>query len=396
MNKYYKKKLSNFKFENLNDMTFISYEREAKNYFSNQHIISPDISELKTIKYLSGHNDSINCFIEINDKKQLGVSCSRDSYIILYDLTEMKQIIKFVGHEKGVNYLIKTSTNNLISCGDDSFIKIWPIINEDNYKEGSIKNIFEIKTDEPIKKIIDLGENKIIAGSNKGIYIYENLNSKLNLIKQLKKDKINDIILFENDGEKLVVGYTGTEVFVIELNDLKIINEIKCEGPYWQNNLIQINNEDVIYGNNKELYVINIKKGKIKLTKATSGYINCIFKLKDGSFIRGERDGIRRFKGDTLDELPPLIEPYDDYDDNHNSEQLNYLSELYDGKIVLCYRNSNLKICKLKPQNSLNIDEIIVFKSKIPIKAIKKSAFILITRILLLNLQTENMEILNP
>ena len=57
---------------------------------------------------------------------------------------------------------------------------------------------------------------------------------------------------------------------------------------------------------------------------------------------------------------------------------------------------NNLKICKLKPQNSLNIDEIIVFKSKIPIKAIKKSAFILITRILLLNLQTENMEILNP
>jgi WD40 repeat protein len=330
-------------------MTFISYEREAKNYFINQHIISPDISELKTIKFLSGHNDSINCFIEINDdKKKIGVSCSRDSYIILYDLTEMKQIIKFIGHEKGVNYFIKTSTNNLISCGDDSLIKIWPIINEENYKEGNIKDIFEIKTNEPIKKIVDVGENRILAGSNKGIYIYENVNSKLNLIKELKKDKINDIFLFENNEEKLIVGYTGTEVFVLELNELKILNEIKCEGPYWQNNLVQINNEDVIYGNNKELYVINIKKGKIKLSKATSGYINCIFKLKDGSIIRGERDGIRRFKGDTLDELPPLIEPYDDYDDNHNSEHLNYLYELSDGKIVLCYRNSSLKLCKLK------------------------------------------------
>lgn len=49
-------------------MTFISYEREAKNYFINQHIISPDISELKTIKFLSGHDDSINCFVEINEK----------------------------------------------------------------------------------------------------------------------------------------------------------------------------------------------------------------------------------------------------------------------------------------------------------------------------------------
>ena len=351
LNKYYKKKLSEFKFETLNDMTFISYEREAKNYFINQHIISPDISELKTIKYLSGHDDSINCFVEVNDNnKKLGVSCSRDSYIILYDLTEMKQIKKFIGHEKGVNYIIKTSINNLISCGDDSQIKIWPKINEENYKEGNIKNIFELKTDEPIKKLIDLGENKIIAGSNKGIYIYENIDSKLKLIKELKKDKINDINLFENngDGEKLIVGYTGTEVFVLELNELKIINEIKCEGPYWQNNLVQINNEEVIHGNNKELYVINIKKGKIKLSKATSGYINCIFKLKDGSIIRGERDGIRRYKGDTLDELPPLIEPYDDFDDNHNAEQLNYLCELSDGKIVLCYRNSNLKLCKLK------------------------------------------------
>ena len=56
----------------------------------------------------------------------------------------MKQIAKFIGHEKGVNYIIKTSTNNLISHGDDSLIKIWPIINEENNKEGSIKNIFEI------------------------------------------------------------------------------------------------------------------------------------------------------------------------------------------------------------------------------------------------------------
>ena len=187
-----------------------------------------------------------------------------------------------------------------------------------------------------------------MAGSNKGIYIYENDNSKLNLIKELKKDKINDIILFENDGEKLIVGYTGTEVFVVDLNELKVLNEIKCEGPYWQNNLVQINNEDVIYGNNKELYVINIKKGKIKLSKATSGYINCIFKLKDGSIIRGERDGIRRYKGDTLDELPPLIEPFDNYDDNHSAEHLNYLYELSDGNIVLCYRNSSIKLCKLK------------------------------------------------
>ena len=162
------------------------------------------------------------------------------------------------------------------------------------------------------------------------------------------KDKINDIQLLKNENEKKLIGYTGTELFVIDLNNRKILNEIKCEGSYWQNNLVQISKEEVIYGNNKELYIIDINKGQIKLRKNTTGYINCIFKLNDGSIIRGERDGIRRYTRNTLDELPPLIEPYDDYDDNHTAEQLNYLYELTDGKIVLCYRDSSIKIGKLK------------------------------------------------
>ena len=353
LNKYYKKKISSYKYENLNDMTFISYEKEAKNYFCKQHILSPEINEFKTIKYLSGHNDSVNCFLEI--KKNIGVSCSRDSYIIIYNLSERKHILKFIGHSGGVNFICKTLKNNLISCGEDSMIKIWPVINEKDYlninkKEEQIKPVIELKTDEPIKKIINLEENKIITCSHKGIYIYEYILDdvlKLNMVKSKKKDKINDIILFKNGNEREIIGYTGTEIFVIDLNDLKIIKEIKCEGPFWQNNLVQISNEEVIYGNNKELYIIDINKGKIKLTKNTSGFINCIFKLNDGSIIRGERDGIRRYTKNTLDELPPLIEPYDDYDDNHISEHLNYLYELSDGKIVLCYRDSNIKIGKL-------------------------------------------------
>ena len=328
-------------------MTFLSYERESKKYFSNQHIISPDINELKIQKYLSGHDDSINCFLEY--KKDIGVSCSRDSYIIFYNLVEMKQFLKFIGHKGGVNFINKTKNNNLISCGEDSMIKIWPIINEQDFKKEEIKPILEIKTDESLKKIICLEENKLLTCSHKGIYIYEyNLNDtpKINLIKNFKKEKIGDIIIFEK--EKIIIGYTFTELFIVDLNELKILNEIKCEGPSWQNCLAQINNEEVIYGNNKELYIVDIKKGQIKLKKATTGYINCIFKLNDGSIIRGERDGIRRYTKNTLEELPPLIEVYEDYDDNHSAEQLNYLYEFNDGKIALCYRNANLKMGFLK------------------------------------------------
>ena len=355
MNKYYNKKLSNYKKNELNDMQFISYEKEAKNYFSNQHIISPDINEFKVIKYLSGHDDSVNCFLEL--KQNIGISCSMDSYIIYYDLNLMKQIAKFKGHQGGVNYIIKINDNKqLISCGEDSTIKIWNVIDEKDYlnnnnKEIEIKPIFEIKTDEALKKLIIYDNNKILTCSHKGVYIfeYDMNNQKLNLIKSVKKETIIDIILFDNDKEKCIIGYTySSDIFIMDINNLNIIKEIKCEYPSWQNCLLQINNDEIIFGNNKNLNIININTGIIKLTKATTNYINCLFKLNDGSIIRGERDGIRRYTQNTLDELPPLIEPYDDDDINHRAEQLNYLYEFQNGKIALCYRDSNIKLGMLK------------------------------------------------
>ena len=361
MNKYYKKKLAKFKLDELNDMTFISYEKEVKNYFSNQHIISPDINEFKTIKYLSGHDDSVNCFLEL--KENIGVSCSRDSYIVFHDLIVLKPILKFKGHQEGVNYIIKTEDNLLISCGGDSSIKIWGEINLDEYlnKDNKIKEIeitpkIEIKTDEAMKKLINLEKNKnqLLACSHKGIYIYEYdmKELKTNLVKSVKKEKINDIILFNNNGNNneniFLIGYTSSsEIFIMD-NEFKIIKEIKCETSFWQNTLLQLNKNEIIMGNNKSLNIIDIDKGAITLSKQTTGYINCLFKLSDGSIIRGERDGIRRYSKNTLDELPPLIEPYDDYDDNHTAEQLNYVYEFPDGKLALCYRDSHIKLGILK------------------------------------------------
>ena len=355
MNKYYKRKLDRFKYDELNDMTFISYEKEIKNYFSNSHIISPDINEFKTIKFLSGHNDSVNCFLEY--KNNISISFSRDSYIIYYDLISMKPFAKFKAHQNGVNYIIKPEDNILISCGEDSHIKIWEGINESEYlnndnkiKEIELKPKIEIKTDESMKKIIKLeNNNQILTCSHKGIYIYEyDLKElKINLIKSVKKDKINDVMLFKRDKDIFIVGYTSSEVFAMD-DELNVIKEIKCESPYWTNCLIQLNKEEVILGNNKALNIININKGNITISKQTTGYINCIFKLSDGSIIRGERDGIRRYSINTLDELPPLIEPYDDYDDDHKAEQLNYIYEFSDGKLVLCYRDSHIKLGMLK------------------------------------------------
>ena len=230
-------------------------------------------------------------------------------------------------------------------------------LNKDNkIKEIEITPKIEIKTDKAMKKIINLEKNKnqLLACSHKGIYIYEYdmKELKTNLVKSLKKEKINDVILFNDNGNNneniFLIGYTSSsEIFIMD-NEFKIIKEIKCETSFWQNTLLQLNKNEVILGNNKALNIIDINKGTITLSKQTTGYINCLFKLNDGSIIRGERDGIRRYSKNTLDELPPLIEPYDDYDDNHTAEQLNYVYEFPDGKLALCYRDSHIKLGILK------------------------------------------------
>ena len=85
--------------------------------------------------------------------------------------------------------------------------------------------------------------------SHKGIYIYEyDIDyKKLTLIKSVKKEKINDIILFENSKNKLIIGYTSSsEIFIMDINDLKILKEIKCETAFWTNLLLQINDEEIL------------------------------------------------------------------------------------------------------------------------------------------------------
>ena len=374
LNSYYKRKLKTDLNEilKLNDMQFLSFQKECFNYFNNQYTLCPEISEIKTISYLSGHDDSINCFIELN--KNIGISCSRDTYINIYDLEKNKLKYKFKAHGYNVNWICKLSNNQIISCGEDSTIKIWTIIIDDdiiNQKTNNgakskieIKPFYEFKTKENIKKILKISENELITFSNKGIYLYEyNIsnkeNIKFNLLKNKQIDKLIDLFLFNQNNKNILIGHkggvklkdsktTGTEIFWLDLKELKEINKIQLKGYFSQNCITQLNNEEIICGDNNKINIININTAQIKISKKVENGVCSLFKLKDGTLVKGERDGIRRFSGKTLEELPPLIQPYDDYDDDHEAEYLNYLYELSVGKIILCFKNSLLRLCKLK------------------------------------------------
>lgn len=346
-----------------------SLTKETLNFFKKEYILSPLKNSLKTEKFLTNHNDSVTSFLEIESPLfKGGVSSSKDGYIILYSIKETPTpLLKFKAHQGGVVWVTKISEegNNIISCGEDSMIKIWPSFKNEDFEgvtkleERKIEPLVEFKCPENMKKIFDLGDKKIVACSLKGIYIYEyDIDSKkINLVSNLVKDKIQDMILFNDNNnqskkEKLLGGYSATNLFFVKINcednyKLQLINETENKGVFFPNNLIQINQEEVVYGDNNNLKVYNVNEAQVKISKATEGYITCLICLNDGTFIRGERDGIRRFKISNLEELPPLIQPWDGYDFNHTTEHLNYLYQLKNGKVVLCYKDSTIKVCSL-------------------------------------------------
>ena len=83
-----------------------------------------------TIKTFFNHRKEVTCTIEI--KSGILASSSLDNYIILYNLERKKSIYKFNTYNNGINMLLKMNEDNIISCGGDNKIKVWPKIEEKN------------------------------------------------------------------------------------------------------------------------------------------------------------------------------------------------------------------------------------------------------------------------
>ena len=193
-----------------------SFAKDYEDFFYNEYIISTSsVSEGFEKNYFYYHNHPIINFIEINE--HICASCiEKGNNIFLYNLNKSnKELFHFKAHQSYVNWIIKTNHNNLISCRNDT-IKIWPIINEDFFKNNNInikekknylrmavigkyKNnnnklinpIFTFKyIDEDMKniyKMINIKENKIIAASQKNIYLFKYIIDEKNIEIELIK-----------------------------------------------------------------------------------------------------------------------------------------------------------------------------------------------------------------
>ena len=364
--------------------------KKLGNYFKQELIVSHSIIDksIKKEKLTDNFYCAINNFIEIDDN--ICAWCSKyKSYIsIMSPFTKDSYILNFTSHIKYINCMMKANCNNLISSGDDGFIKVWPLIDTEfinlNLKKGKqdIKSnkVIDINT-EPIlrysneykdmkklEKLINLKDNQFLAHSTQCIFLFkysikEN-KAEINLLyyyeysltptKNVSYKFLNDIVdiipIIQHEKE-IIALCMKSYIHFLNLPNFDLITTINVKSMK-NNCLIQINkNEILIVDNIYYLKIIDMNSWKIKLNIKKSSSINILLKLFDGTILYSGFDGIKRFNMKTMEDLPDLLKLNDDIDDYYYDEYFRddiiHLSQLKNGTIIACFQNGMIKSFKL-------------------------------------------------
>ena len=366
-------------------MNLDSLIKNVKNYLKNNYILSSYNEQLYTINTFFNHRKEVTCVVEV--EPEIIASSSKDNYIILYNLERKKCIYKYNAHNDGVNWLLKINENNIISCGGDNKIKIWPKIDKKNLelvnseKNGTtnteelvIKPIGSYVLEDPILKIILVNDNYLCGNSSKNVYLIkyvkisnnfdkennnENINEtydiKLDIIETQNLKIIYDILKVKNSENKdIIIVVSLSQIYFLSLTNLNIIAEIKTSYNNKQTNCItQININQILFTTRQKLSIIDINNFKYKLEISESYTSTFISKLKDNTVIIGTKDGIKRINVKNFEEISFINKIYSAISTYPAiypiiPEKYNYVYELLDGRIIICSSYGNIKICKFK------------------------------------------------
>ena len=377
---------------NFNDknMSLDTLIKNVLNYLKTNYILSSYNEQLYQIKKFFNHSKEVTCVIEVAN--EIIASSSKDSYIILYNLEKKKCIYKYKAHENGVNWLLNiNNNNNILSCGGDNKIKIWPKINKANLElvnsefngttnteEIVINPIAQFSFEEPILKTILIDNIHLCACDSENIYLikYEIVNEntekdnkiensneiidiKFDVLESINIDNILDIFKAKDKyNDNLIVVYCSSKICFLSLSKLDLKKEIKNVSIDKQTNCItQINKEDILVANNNCLRLININNYQIKLKRLNFTQTTFISKLKDNTILLGTKEGIKRINNYNLEEISLInkIYSFPNYSLYGNvvnqppaPEKFNYVYEFADGRLAICSSYGNIKICKFK------------------------------------------------
>ena len=252
--------LTNFNFNEekkkkylINDNNFSSLIKEAEKFYKSYIIISNSSLKNKKNEYFINQNNPVKCFLEIENNICAYIS-NYSNKINLCNLNNLnKEIISFIAHSKNVNWIIKSNKSNLISCGNEGLIKIWPKITNLIFEDKNNILIKEIKTNltfynlnqitnidlKPIyefkieckennfEKMLLLKDNYFLMSSKNMIFLFKYLidedQKKIELIKNYKLNDLVDIFIIEKDKKDIIAMYSRKCLFFLEIPHLEII-----------------------------------------------------------------------------------------------------------------------------------------------------------------------------
>ena len=358
---------------------------KLKNYFKEELIVSSSICKksVKKEKLTNNFHCAVNNFIEID--KDICAWCSKyKSYITIMNPNKKDSYnLNYTAHIKYVNYIIKSNYNNIISCGEDGFIKIWPVINNDfinkeiKNEENKIIDInlkplleyeVECKDTKKIEKMVNIKGDQILGCSSKIIFLFKYVikenKSELNLINFKEfistpenkidykfSDNILDIVPLKKDGKEIIALCMRAYIHFFTLPNFEFIETISVK-LMDQNRLIQINNNEIlIIDNTNCLKIIDINNWQNKVTFNNNFIIHFLFKLQDETILYAGFESIKRIFIKTMVNLPDLVE-LDNvidyyYDYQYYGDEIMCLSQLKNGTIIACSQNGTIKTFKL-------------------------------------------------
>lgn len=351
-----------------------NYYQQCIKFYQTEYIITeaslPD--QLKE-KIFCSHSNTVNCFLKVGNKI-FASNLKKSPYIILYNMNDLNSKIKISikAHPENVNWIIKSSKNNLISCGDDGIIKVWPEIPDNifaeidkskvdtknpnliNYEVNPISSYnSELEDMKNVKKMENISENSFLAISDKSIFLFSYKENSVVLTKKVDMELIDLILLKKSDKEKVIGAYSKTKLYLLNIESLETIKEMDISNCPERNCLIQLKENEIMIAQRDpepNLIIVDINNWKVKFTIKNNKETDYLYKLKDGTIIQSGRKGKCRFIVKNFVELPILYRPYNDTEFDYPYEcyeKISCLTELDDGSLMMCIVVGKMAICNL-------------------------------------------------
>ena len=243
-------------------------------------------------KQLTCHKKGVICINQLKTGEI--ITCSDDSTIKILDLNdyEIIQNLECLSDSKGISKVIELNNSNLVSS-DWNHILFW--------NKNPASNKYELIKDLNLKKftssIMEFGENKLLAihGNNKEISIFD-------LEKYEKLKEFNNILLTRNfyhiekiSNDVIFVGGVGI-IYLISASKLDIIKKITCEnGVGLVSSVLKLKDNTILtsvssHANGNNVHLIKFKiiddGNDIEIVERKDnihkGYVFTMFECQDG------------------------------------------------------------------------------------------------------------------